>query len=469
MTPRYGVALGGFGLFALGLLAGGGTRQDVVHDLIVQGAAVALLAISLPGLVHVGRQQLALVALLMVALALPLIQCIPLPTVLWQWAPGRSELLAAEAQLGLPAAAWRAWSLDPTASLASARALLPALAMAVIAVQLRPSDFRVLAAIMLAVALLSVPLGLAQVAQGPHSDLRLYRPTNIHEAVGLFANRNHCAALLAVCATVVLGAMGGAWLSPRAAGIRTRWMIVVGLALLLAVLWFAIAQARSRGGMLLLMVAMLAMLLMVYRRTEGRRWAFVGMLLALALAGSVVFRHGFIGFADRLAQVGDQRLEVLPAVLAVGGTYGWLGTGAGSFPAVYAMHEPDDLVGDRVLNHAHNDWAELAVEFGLLAVPVLLAFLYWLWRCRASPVVRDGGPMAARRSHARFDWPRAVAWTVVGQLILHSVFDYPLRTTALSLVFVVALAYLALPTETRREVSLGDPMRHRTLGSRGAS
>lgn len=457
---RHGVVWAAYLLFTAALLAGGGTRQDVAHDLIIQGLAVALLALALPGLRYTSRQQKALAALALAAFALPLLQCIPLPGGLWQWAPGRAELFAASAELGLPTPAWHPWSLDPTASLASARALLPALAMAVLALQLRPAEFRVLAWILLAVALLSVPLGLAQVAQGPHSELRFYRPTNIHEAVGLFANRNHYAALLATCGTIVLGVLAALLSSGRAVGGRSPWVPAIALGLLLAILWFAIAQARSRAGMLLLLIAMLIIMVRTYRHAANRRWALGGMLIVVLLAGSIVLRHGFAGFADRLVQMGDQRIEVLPAVLSVGGHYGWLGTGAGSFPAVYALHEPSDLVGDRLLNHAHNDWAELAVEFGVLAVPVLIGFFYWLWRCwRFQGSGADRGSRHSPSRASSFAWMRMVAAVVVFQLLLHSVLDYPLRTMTLSVVFVVALAALALPGDAAEADSAGSRSR----------
>jgi O-antigen ligase len=459
-SGRHGVVWAAYLLFTAALLAGGGTRQDVAHDLIIQGLAVAFLALAWPGLKYAGWQQKALVVLALSAFALPLLQCIPLPGVLWQWAPGRAELYAASAQLGLSLPAWQPWSMDPTASLASARALLPALAMVVLAVQLRPAEFRVLAWILLAVVLLSVPLGLAQLAQGPHSELRFYRPTNIHEAVGLFANRNHFAALLAICGTVVLGGLAAALSSARIHSGRVPWIRAIALGLLLAILWFAIAQARSRAGMLLLLIAMVIAMLGIYRHAANRRWALGGMLIVVLLAGSVVLRHGFVGFADRLVQMGDQRIEVLPAVLSVGGHYGWLGTGAGSFPAVYALHEPSDLVGDRLLNHAHNDWAELAVEFGVLAVPVLIGFFYWLWRCWRSQ--GTGVDAESRRTPARassIHWMRMVAAVVVFQLLLHSLLDYPLRTMTLSVVFVVALAALALPGDAAEADSAGSRSR----------
>ena len=49
---------------------------------------------------------------------------------------------------------------------------------------------------MLAVGLISVLIGLIQVAQGERSPLRFFEFTNPTEAVGFFANRNHFAALI---------------------------------------------------------------------------------------------------------------------------------------------------------------------------------------------------------------------------------------------------------------------------------
>ena len=67
-------------------------------------------------------------------------------------------------------------------------------------------DRRRLSLIVLGVGIISVFVGLTQVAQGPGSALRVFDFTNTTEAVGFFANRNHFAALL-----YALTLYGAAW------------------------------------------------------------------------------------------------------------------------------------------------------------------------------------------------------------------------------------------------------------------
>ncbi|MBK8068856.1 MAG: hypothetical protein IPK27_14895 [Rhodanobacteraceae bacterium] len=128
-------------------------------------------------------------------------------------------------------------------------------------------------------------------------------------------------------------------------------------------------------------------------------------------------------------------------MLAVAGQFGWLGTGLGSFPAVYAAYEPIDLVGPKILNHAHNDWAELWVELGVLLPMAALAFGWWLWR-RVRELAASGTLSPGENAL------RLAGIGVIGVLACHSLVDYPLRTTSLSVVFALACALC-----TRRLVS----------------
>ncbi len=100
--------------------------------------------------------------------------------------------------------------------------------------------------IVVAVAVLMVPIGIAQVAQRPHSDLRPYAPTNLHDAVGLFANRNHYASLLA---TALVFIFGGLLLNARGGRSRSvRILQMIGWMLLGAILLLGIVLSRSRAG-----------------------------------------------------------------------------------------------------------------------------------------------------------------------------------------------------------------------------
>lgn len=435
-------------LLFLALLLGGGTRNYLFTDLLVQLLAGVLLIYGLARLrwrdLDTAHRQLFL--LVGLVLALPMLQLLPLPGVLMQWLPGRSQLWAEYAELGLDVPMFVSWTLDPNATLAALRALLPAAALVVLVAQLGVVWRRRLVAVVVAVAILNVPFGVAQVAQGVHSELRLYTPTNVHDAVGLFANRNHYAALLVASLTFVfagllLNARGG---QPR----NTQVLHMVGWMLLGIILLIGDMLSRSRAGVGLAGLVALAMLVVAYRRRGEHPQTFRWFLMFVIVGGLMAFQFGFAAIADRLGQASDQRWDVTGGVLAAASKFAWLGSGIGSFPAVYAAYEPVDLVGSRILNHAHNDWAELWVEIGVLLIPLALLLIRFLW-LRAAEL--RAGDTLERQDHAL----RLIGLVVLITLCIHSLVDYPLRTTAISAVFAFA-AVLACSPVTRSERKTAD-------------
>ena len=437
-------------LLLLGLLFGGGTRSDVFSDLVVQFCAVWVLAYGVMKLdwyyLPTERRQMLLLAL-GVALVI-LLQLVPISASLWAWFPGRDEISHWRKELGLSEPAFRPWTTAPDASWASLRALLPALALLVIGVQMHEFWRRRLLAVILIVALISVPLGLAQIVQGPDSELRLYTPTNNQQAVGFFANRNHYAALLYVGLALALGffltfdrnfrdRLNGKGLS------QAIWWTLLG-----AFLMVGLMLSRSRAGVGLAILVTLFMISVGFMRRKKHRLSNY-WLVGLALSGALFASFfGYSAFSTRLE--GDwldhSRWQVTSTSLALARDYGYLGTGAGSFPAAYAAFEPIDLLGDKIINHAHNDWAELLVEFGVPFIALAGLFIAWL-------IARAPALIAAARHDGLIPLiPASIAAFVA--LLIHSLVDYPLRTTALSLVFVALLLQL-LPSLPHDPASRG--------------
>jgi O-antigen ligase len=108
-----------------------------------------------------------------------------------------------------------------------------------------------------------------------------------------------------------------------------------------------------------------------------------------------------------------------------------LGSGLGSFRRVYPLFENPDTIVPTIVNHAHNDYAELALETGLPGIGLIVLFLIW-WAA------------AARRawtSSDASDFARAAS-IASAAILVHSLVDYPLRTAAISTIFAMCLALL---------------------------
>lgn len=436
-------------LMLMGLVLGGGTRNSLMTDLCVQLFAGIVLVWALRHLSWETtpaptRQFLCLLGAVLV---LPLLQLLPLPAGLNLITPGREGLYAGRTAFDLEIPSWLPWSLDPTATLAAFRSLLPAAALALVGSQLNTVWLHRLTLVVVSVAVLMVPLGITQVAQGPHSDLRPYQPTNIHDAVGLFANRNHYASLLATALALAMAHLVRAGRLPGMASTATLrrigWMIAGAMLLL------GIVLSRSRGGVVLAGIALLTWVAVVFAQRRHDRQTFRWLLSFVVIGGVLAFQFGFLAIADRLNQKGDTRAEVFSDVMAVSSQFGWLGSGVGSFQSAYAAHEPLDLVGSRILTHAHNDWAELWVELGILMMPAVVLFGIWFWQ-----------RVLDLRGRARQQPLQIASLLVIVMLCLHSAVDYPLRTTAVSMVFVLACLLCSRPIETSSGADSAHPKRY---------
>lgn len=369
--------------------------------------------------------------LVLVVVALPLLQLLPIPEALWNLAPARRALAAELAIAGVTPA--HRVALDPLAAEHALWGLLPAAALFLSTLALTASRQRRLVAIVLLVALASILLGMLQLADGHDSPLRLYSHTNRSEAVGLFANRNHFAALLLVGLPLSLAAVGQV-LADRSRTRERRIFLLFGLAGTVALLILGIALARSRAGLGLGMLGLLLALPLAWRaqpQAAGRR-----VLLLAGLAGVLlVAQFALFGVLQRFQgdSVSDQRWRIVALTAEAARGHLPFGTGLGGFRAAYQAADAE-TPGDEIVNHAHNDWIELWLEGGWPFALLAAAFLFLVGRA----AWRAWRPGQGRTAPL---WARAASIAVLLAL-LHSLVDYPLRTSANQAVFAVLLGIL---------------------------
>lgn len=425
-------------LLAACLLLGGG--QGTLGDTFCQCLALVLAGLVLWRHLHEPEARLPRLAwLAAVPFALPLLQLLPLPGFLWNWPEAREPLREALAAAGTTPGA--AWSLNPTASERAGLWLLPAAAMFLSVLGLGVRWRRYLLYVLVAVAVASVLLGMAQLAGGKDSPLRFYAITNVTEAVGLFANRNHFAGLLALCLPLVIAGLALAvHRHPHEETGRRLLRLLAGTGLV-ALLVLGIALARSRAGLLLGMLGILLSLPAVLGLRSGQgslpRWLIAGLGLGLVLA----VQFALFGILQRLEKdpFEDARFRYAGIVAELAGEHAPLGTGLGGFRRAFEASDPDP--GSAYINQAHNDWAQLWLEGGwpglLLAAAALaaLAVAGWrVWRRRAE----GHGPQASLLL-------RRVSWISLLLVSLHSLADYPLRTSAHLATFGLLAACVTAP------------------------
>jgi len=432
------------GAFLLFAVARGGSSADMLAGGIVNLCAIPLLAVALWRLLHVDRARgwAWPGILLAAAFALGLAQLAPVPPELWTAFAGREAVVQGYAAAGLPLP-WLPMSLTPDQTRAAVMGLIPPTAVFAALLTLNARSRLWLAAVAVVCAIASMLLGMAQLAGGVESPLRFYEVTDAHAAVGFFANRNHQGALLAV-SLPLLAAVAVA--SPAQRGPQGALRAVLGFAVA-GTLVVGVAAAMSRAGAILAVLGALGAWAVIRQRGGPAMarglWPTAARIgLAGLASGALFLAFVFTGLADRFGSgvSDDLRRQLTPTVIEAGRAFAPLGSGLGSFKAVYPMFEPIERVSDVFINHAHNDYVETWLECGWPGLALAGAFVLW-WAVRALGIVRSG-----RGSEQAVALAGAL---VAGLLLAHSALDYPLRAPALATLFAFACG-LMVPSPVRR-------------------
>jgi O-antigen ligase len=293
-------------------------------------------------------------------------------------------------------------------------------------------------------------LGVLQVSSGnpDTSPWYLYAESSFGVASGFFANANHMATLM-IATLPFLAALYASSRSTNRQRSSAVLVLVLGVGL---VIFVGILLNRSLAAYGLTPPVLAAsVLILLGQRSRWRGWTLLiaGLLLiaaAVVLATSSVRSSQFESDAPTSVQTRQEMLST--TARAVRDFMPW-GSGLGSFRSVYQLYEDPARVTNTYVIHAHNDYAELALETGLPGIMLVLLFLGWWSRASWRAWFGDGGPYARAASIAS------------AAILVHSLVDFPLRTAAIATVFAMCLALLSerrpQPVQTRSDLW---PTRH---------
>ncbi len=429
----------------------GGSAQGIWSNLALQLGGIALIGWAAVARVEddsgsSGSAPLYLLTL--VAIAVVIVQLVPLPAAAWTGLPGREAIARGFAAIGQPLPPLPV-SLTPYPSVMTLFAMIPALAAFIATDKLHPAP-RWIALAIVAGVVLGILLGAVQVAGGPNSWAYFYRFTNRDGAVGFFANQNHMATLLLVGIPIAAALLASAKSDRRSAGGRYG----IGAALLVLIV-VGIFLNGSLAAFLLVVPVLLASASLVPAGLAWRRFA-------LPLAGVAMIAAVGLLVANPIGSGGTQastsvtgRVSIwLKTTQAIADSFP-VGKGLGSFAQVYRQYEdPGEVTGEYV-NHAHNDYLELVLELGAAGAILILLFLVW-WAVAAVRIWRS--PLST---------PFARAATIATAAILaHSLVDFPLRTAAISAIFAASVGLMAQHLRSAPAAKAGElrPTRHLKLG-----
>lgn len=434
--------------FVIVLFTGGGSRDDIQSLLLLRPLSVLFCAYALT--VKAPEQWQGRMFPLYIAvalLALMVLQLIPLPPSVWTALPER-QIFADIAILAGIEQPWRPLTLSPSKTLNSLFALAVPIAAMMLYLNLDREYRRRAVPVLIVLCSISALWAIFQAIGPARGPLYLYRITNFGSGVGLFANRNHQAVMLA-STIVMLGWYAGS-LKPHGRQVVLKFYASVATILVFVPLIFI---TGSRAGLLLMIPALVLALFLIYfggyypgkiarkRRSgpskfsllSGRRLMLAigivtisGMAIAsILLSRSLAFDRLFSGGA-----VEELRWQLLPTLFKMLKDYMPWGSGFGSFEYVYNIYEPQELLRPSYLNQAHNDWLQYPIEGGVPALLIAICSVVWFVR-RLWVIVKSW------RSSNPAKYSALMCLTVLSFLLAASIIDYPLRVPSIMAVFVV--------------------------------
>lgn len=259
---------------------------------------------------------------------------------------------------------------------------------------------------------------------------------------GSYVNHNHYAGLMEMLVPFPLVVSMGHLLR---GGKRA---LVAFCAVLMA---STIFLSASRGGMLAFVLEMVLFTALTLWKRRSPRIALGSMAVCVFILALLIF----LGKGQVLGRLGDLspgiRLNITKDCLKMFSHRPVWGWGLGTFPTVYPRYR--SFYTNLFVNEAHNDYAQLLVETGLLGFGLMLWFLVRLYQY--------GLPTSRRWE---FKWDGAVSLAALlgcTGILLHSFVDFNLQIPANAALFSVLCGLAA----SRPWAELSKPGRSRTIGN----
>jgi O-antigen ligase len=282
-------------------------------------------------------------------------------------------------------------------------------------------------------------------AQDLTSNTKIFwiRTVRFHGGIyGSYVNRNHYAGLMEMLVPIPLVlSMGHLLRGPKRMLVGFCGILMAG----------TIFLCGSRGGMVAFVLEMVLLGTLMFAKKRRRPAMLAYAALCISTLAFIFLSNNGRG----LARIGDLSPGIRPQItkdcfrmFVKRPIWGW---GLGTFPTVYPQYR--SFYTNLFVNEAHNDYAQLLVETGILGFLLMLWFLTRL--SRASLPALDGW-----QNH----WDRAVSLAAligVTGILVHSFVEFNLQIPANAAFFYVLCALAASELEARKRA--GTPRRANSL------
>jgi O-antigen ligase len=440
---------GGLVLLLAAPWARGGNRQWALVALEAAGLAILLALVVAYLWIQQKHRRVTLPAAVAIGLAcspaiLAVLYLTPLPAHWWASIPGRALYLQALDETGIAVPARLALSISPDATRASLLAGIPIAAAFLLGSLVRLRQLRPAVWLVVGLAMAQVLVALLQIAGGAGSTF--YFGAQSTRPVGTFGNSNHLANYLAMALAAYVWLAVDDW--------QRRWpdgRAPAGLAASGTALWWGaggvvlvggILLSQSRGALLTGLPAALLALVVATGAVRGHAWRW------MALAGAAVVLGAFLMFGldatlarFRPGELGDSasfRTAIARTTLAGAAEFWPWGAGWGTFGDAYPRFKPLAVPGTTL--YAHQDYAQMLFEGGMLAVVLTGAFV-WLAVARA---VRLASQVRDRHTLASM----VCGFGVLGML-LHSMIDFSMHIPANAILAALLAGVYLRPFDSR--------------------
>ena len=294
------------------------------------------------------------------------------------------------------------------------------------------------------------------VLQSVLSPTKIYGIYEAGAPFGSFVNRHNFAAFMEMTIAVPLGLMFTGAIA------RDKRLLVLTAVLLMGA---SLLLSGSRGGLVAFVAEVIFLVLLTTgiksRKNVALKLGLAGLLLLAVVGGAV-----FVGGDTSLTRVAD---TVSSGELTTGRSNIWgvtldvikanlpFGAGLGAFGVAYTPH--DTMSGLERVEQAHNDYLQVLADAGLVGLIIGGFFLARLFMVAK-------GALAIRNNYRQGIAFGALAG--IFAILVHSIFDFVLHTTAVSVLFVTLIALLVASRRSYSDDVEDTPSEHGSRRSSGS-
>jgi O-antigen ligase len=268
------------------------------------------------------------------------------------------------------------------------------------------------------------------ILQSVLSPLKIYGIYEAGAPFGSFVNRHNFAAYIEMTMALPLGLM---FVGAVGKDKRLLYVTIIGL------MGVALLLSGSRGG-LIAFIAEIIFLVLLTTGTRSRSKLGLKLALAALLLVAVVGGAIFVGGETSLTRVAETaatddvttgRSNIWRVSLGVITANLPFGAGLGAFGVAYTPH--DAMSGLERVEQAHNDYLQVLADAGIVGL-IIGGFFLWCIFVLGREAVAIGNTY--RRGIA------LGALAGIFAILVHSIFDFVLHTTAVSVLFLMLLSLL---------------------------